>query len=320
MIDELFGEDLTFGLDDFGAAGIGEVGAQLLEFVDDGAHQLLIVGEQALEIIGEVPQLFVFGFELFLLETGEATKAHVENRLGLATREMHEAFGSRGGDFSRRTTGALEKSVEASHALVHQADLRFVGIFRRADDVDDAVDVDDGEAQALDDLAASTGFAQIEDRAASDNFATMVDEDLQAAAQRQHHRAAVDDGEHVHAERRLQRGVFVEVREHDLLVGVALEFEHHADAGAVRFVADVGNSLELLVANLIRGGFDPTRLVHHVRKFRHDDGLAILANFFDVGTAAHRDRTAAGLVGRQDAGAAQDDAGGRKVRAGDKFE
>ena len=49
-------------------------------------------------------------------------------------------------------------------------------------------------------------LAQLEQRAARDDLAAVLDEDLQRALERQQHRAAVDDREHVDAERRLQRG------------------------------------------------------------------------------------------------------------------
>ena len=58
----------------------------------------------------------------------------------------------------------------------------------------------------------------------------------------------VDEGEHVGAERRLQLGVLVEVVEHDLGDGVALEHDDEALAGAARrLVADVGDAGDLAV-------------------------------------------------------------------------
>src|SRR5690606_27428242 len=114
----------------------------------------------------------------------------------------------------------------------------------------------------------------------------------------------------------LELGVLEQVREHDLIARVALELEHHADAVAIRLVADVADALELLLADHVRGLLDPPRLVDLVRQLGDDDRLAILADLLDVGDAAHRDRAAAGLVRAEDADAALDHAARREVRTG----
>ena len=68
------------------------------------------------------------------------------------------------------------------------------------------------------------------------------------AVERQRARHAVDDREHVRAEVLLQLGVLVEVVQHDLGDGVALEHDHQALAGAARgLVADVGDAGDLAV-------------------------------------------------------------------------
>ena len=58
-------------------------------------HQLLLVGEQALEVVGELPELLVLGFELLALEAGEAAEAHVEDRLRLARGQVDELLRAR---------------------------------------------------------------------------------------------------------------------------------------------------------------------------------------------------------------------------------
>ena len=59
--------------------------------------------------------------------------------------------------------------------------------------------------------------------------------------QRERARDAVDQRDHVHAERGLHRRVLVELVEHDLGDRVALQLDHQADAGLVRLVAQVGD-------------------------------------------------------------------------------
>ena len=320
FVDQLLGEDLTLGVDDLGATRIRELVAQRLELRDDRGHEVLIVAEQALEIIGERPQLFVFGFELFALEAGEATEPHVEDRLRLAFGEEHEALGVRGIDFGRRATGALEEAAHTEQLLLHQGVARDVGVLRGADDLDHAIDVHHGEAQALDDLAARSRFAQVEQGATRDDLAAVIDEDLERLAQGQHHRATVDDREHVRRERCLQRRELEQIVEDDLVVRIALELEHDPDAVAIRGVGEVGDALELLVDDERGGLRDPALLVHHERQLGHHDREAILADLLGVSDAAQLDRTATRLVRGEDAAATLDHASGREIGTGNELE
>src|SRR5690606_16912913 len=112
--------------------------------------------------VGLLPELAVLGFELLALEAGEPAEAHVEDRLGLALRQVDEAGLARGLYLFGRPAGALEEAVEPAHALGHQAGARLVGVLRRADDLDDAIDLQDGEAEAFDDLAALARLPQLE--------------------------------------------------------------------------------------------------------------------------------------------------------------
>src|SRR5690606_6951991 len=147
------------------------------------------------------------------------------------------------------------------------------GVARRADDRDDPVDRHDREAEALDDLPSGPGFTKVVEGPAGDDLPSVADEDLERLAQAETHGPAVDDGEGVDAEARLERRHLVQVVEDDLVVGVALELEHDPDAGAVALVADVRDSLEALVTDQIGGRLDPPGLVHHERDLGDDDRL-----------------------------------------------
>ena len=121
---------------------------------------------------------------------------------------------------------------------------------------------------------------------------------------------------HVDAEARLQRREAVELVQHHVGDGVALELDDDAHAVAVAFVADVGDALDPLVAHELGDLLDHRRLVHLVRNLGDDDRFALLADRLDMRRlAAHHDRAAPGLVGGADAGAAEDDAAGREIRA-----
>ena len=92
--------------------------------------------------------------ELLALEAGQALQAHVEDRLRLPLRERVVALLGAARDLLLGATGAAQELLEPGQRLGHEV---LLGLFRRlrgADDLDDAVDVVDGDDQALDDLLA----------------------------------------------------------------------------------------------------------------------------------------------------------------------
>jgi len=80
------------------------------------------------------------------------------------------------------------------------------GVLRRADEVDDRVDVVDRNLQApSEDVHARLGLLQVELGAPGDHVAPVLDELLQRLLERQGLRPSVDDGQAVDAKRFLQR-------------------------------------------------------------------------------------------------------------------
>ena len=184
LVDQLLVHDLALRVHDLRAALVGEIGADLLQLVDDRCHQLVVIREQALEVVRELPQLLVLGLELLFLEAGEPAEAHVEDRLRLTRGQVDEPAIIRRRDLVGRPARALEEPAETGELLRHQAVLRDVRVLAGPDDVDDAIDVDDREAEALDDLAPQPRLAQIEQRAAGNDLAAVLDEDLQRLLER----------------------------------------------------------------------------------------------------------------------------------------
>ena len=86
---------------------------------------------------------------------------------------------------------------------------------------------------------------------------------------------AVDHGQQDHAEALLHRGVLVELVEHDLGLGAALEFDDDAHAVAVALVAQVGDVVDDLVVDQIGDALDQLALVDLVGNLGDDDGLAV---------------------------------------------
>ena len=71
-------------------------------------------------------------------------------------------------------------------------------------------------------------------------------------------------------------------------------------------VPEVGDALDAFLAHLLGDLLDQDAFVHLVGNGRDDQRLAVLADLLDVHLGAHEDRTAALMVGRHDAGPAED--------------
>ena len=165
-------------------------------------------------------------------------------------------------------------------------------------------------------MGAVARLVEQEFGAPGDHGLAESDEDPQQILQVHQQRAAIVERHHVAAEIGLQRGEFVELVQHHVGDDVALQLDHHAKAVAVGFVAQVGDAFDLLVAHQFCDALDHRGLVHLIGNFRDDDRFAVFSRGLDRDLAAHHDGAAAGKVGLADAGAAEDDAAGREIRAG----
>ena len=122
-------------------------------------------------------------------------------------------------------------------------------------------------------------------------------------------------GQHVDAEATLQRREPEQLRQHHFGFGAALQFDDHAHALAVGFVAQVRDSFDPLVAHDLGDDLDHPRLVHLIGNLVDDDRLAVLAHLLERGLPAHDHRAAAGVIGLHDAGPAHDQPAGREIGA-----
>ena len=92
--DQIFDRELAFGLDDLGAARIGEFFFYFVEFARDQLQQFLLVGENFLVARDESDGLLVLGLDFFALERSEPAQREIEDRLRLQLREpelLHQA-------------------------------------------------------------------------------------------------------------------------------------------------------------------------------------------------------------------------------------
>ncbi len=237
--------------DDFRTAGVAELIADRGEFVADDLGDARRLGEDVEKIDDQRHHFLVFAGDLFLLQPGEALQAKFEDRLRLRVGQPVAFLAP--AEFQRQTVGARGIGRRAlqhflddrrTPAFRHQRNLGFGRRRRGLDQRNDLVDVGQRNRQAFQDMAAFACLAQLEARATHDHFAAMNEEVLEELLQVEDARLAVDQRHHVHAEAVLQLRELEQVVEDDLRNFAALQLDHDAHAGLVRFVAQVGNALE----------------------------------------------------------------------------
>src|SRR6185437_5656162 len=123
--------------------------------------------------------------------------------------------------------------------------------------------------------------------------------------------------QHVHAETGLELGEAEQLVQHDLGRRLALQLHDDPHAGTVGLVAHLTDAFDHLAADQFGDLLDQGLLVDLIGDLIDDDGEAVLADLLEFRAGADDDALTSGLEGGPDAGAADDDAAGREVRARD---
>src|SRR6185369_496394 len=188
---------------------------------------------------------------------------------------------------------------------------------RIADEGDDLIDIGNRNGEADQDMSALAGLVKLEDRPAGDDLFAELDEGGDDLLEIHQLRPAAIEGQRIDAEAGLQWREAEELVEHHFSHGIALQLDDDADTFTVGFIAKIGDALNDLLAHDFRHALDHAGFVHLIGNLGDDDGFAVLADFLHMGTAAHDDGAAAGMERIANAAAAEDQATGREVRAGD---
>ena len=159
----------------------------------------------------------------------------------------------------------------------HQLLARRGGVGRLADQGDDLVDIGDGDGEADQHMGAVARLAQQELDAAPDHLLAELGEGADHVLEVELLGPAADQRHDVGAEGRLQRREAVELVQHHVGHGVALQLDDHAHAVAVELVANVGDAFDLLLAHQLGDPLHHRRLVHLIGNLGDDERLALLA-------------------------------------------
>ena len=287
--DEVLDIQVLFDMADLGAAFVAELFRNLAHLLLDDAQDLLLMRQQVLVVGDGAVQTVQLFLDLVALQASQAAQLHLEDGRGLLGRKA--------------------KALDQAAACLG------VGL-RGTDNADDLVDMVESHQIALEDMGARLGLLKVKAGAAGDDVNLVVDVVLQHLAQAQAFGNAVDERQVVGAKSRLQRGVLIQVVEHDLRNDALLELDDQTDALLVGLVAHVRDALDALVVYELGDLLLQGALVDHVGNLGKDQAAATGLGGFHVGLGTHGNGAATGLVALPNAGAAHDDGAGGEVRTG----
>ena len=170
-------------------------------------------------------------------------------------------------------------------------------------------------------MDARFGLAQLELRAPRDDTAAMIEELGEHVAQGQLARPALMNRQHDEAVALLQLGMLVELVEHDLRLGVALELDHDAHAVAIGLIAQIADALDALVVHQLGDALDDVLLDDLVGNLADDDRRAPATLVgLDASQRAHRQDAAPVHIDFANLLLAQQLPASRKIRPRDEVE
>src|SRR5690606_3033092 len=192
------------------------------------------------------------------------------------------------------------------------------GVVGGADELDDLVDVEDGDEQTLDEVEPRLFLGEPVLGAAPHDAGAEVEEDLQQLLEAHRPRLAIDEGDGVDAEVLLHGGQLVELLEDRLGVEAVLDLEDESQAVlAVGEVLDVGDALESLGLDGVADLVDDLLRPDEVGQFGDDDTHLACGDLLDPGRGPGAERAATAEVGVADAIQSDDLAATGQVRTGD---
>ncbi|SPU80184.1 Uncharacterised protein [Brucella suis] len=303
---------------DFGAARRCELVANGNHLFLDDIHHAQARAENIQIIADFLTDLVQLIGHFIAAERGEALQTQIENGASLFFGEVIGIV------FVQRMARIVDKTDQRSHidggpAALHQLLTGRRRVGRTANEGDHLVNIGNGNSKTDQHMRAITRLVEQELGTARHHFLAEGDEGAQHVEQRELFRLAAIQRHHVAAKRGLQRRIAIKLVQHDIGHGIALQLHHDAIAFTVRFIAQIGNAINALVAHQFGHLLDHRGLVHLIGNLGDDNGLTVATHRLDCGAPAHDDRAAPGRIGGIDAVAAQNDTARREIGTGNQF-
>ena len=133
------------------------------------------------------------------------------------------------------------------------------------------------------------GFIQFKNRPPADNFFTKLNKRLNNILQRQHHRPAVVNRQHIHAETGLQRRIFIQLIQHHVSLKITLDFNNHPHAVTIGLIADFRNPLNFLFFQQLGNTLYHCRFIDLIGNLVNNNRLFVFMQFFNRTLGSHDD-------------------------------
>ena len=308
--DEVLDGDLPLLRNELGETGAGMLVPDGLQLGLDDREDALLAGKDVEEVLDGLEKLLILVVELVTLEPGQLVETQLKDGVGLRLAEAVLALVVETGLVAQEDAELLDFLL--AEAERQQTGAGLVAVLRVADDLDEVIKVRQGDEVALELLGAGLGLAEEEAGAAQDDLAAVLNEAGDRLLEREKLRTSPVDGQHRDGEGGLERGVLVEIVDHHLGDGVALQLDDHAGV-LVRLVADGADVGDNLLVHQPRDALDEGGAVDVVGDLGDDDLLPTTLDLLDAGASADLDRTASGLEVLPDAADAAELAARREV-------
>src|SRR6185369_3378258 len=207
----------------------------------DYSSQRTLIRENFFQLSDELDDPLVLFGDLLALEGRQASQLQIENRLRLNFGEgqaIHRFLQLRQIALQRGIGGNSLPRFHFARGLhlARKPFPRFVNRARVAYQRDDEIERIDGFSQALEDVRASSGLAEIILGAPAHNFPTEVYEAIENLFEVQDSRLPVNNCQVDDTKRRLHRRQLVELVQNDLQHRVTFELDYDAHAAAIRLI------------------------------------------------------------------------------------
>ena len=271
---------------DLGAPGVGELRLHLQKLLAHHLAQPIRIDEDLQQPADTFQQRVELLDDLLLLQAGQAVQAEIEDRLGLHLAQPVSVFvqPESGGEVVGLRGVRAGPREQVPHGpgrpdAPRQALPGLGRVGRCPDERDDRFDVRERDRETFQNVSPHPRLAELEDGAPRHHLAPVAYERLDHLADVEQPGLTVDQGDQVDAEHRLQRGVLIQVVQHDLGVLAAAQLDDDAHAVLVGLVTQRGDAFDFLVFDQLGNLFHQPRLVHLIRQLADDDATACASAF-----------------------------------------
>ena len=313
--NEVFNGNLALVGDDFSFARGGVLLPDRPQLRLDDRHHARFLRENIEQILDHFQQGPVFLIDLVDFQTGQLVQAQFENGIHLP---LGQGIAPR-----HQPAFAADQNPPLFHLRLRpfkgqQFDPRLIARLAGADDVNEIVQVGQGNQVPLQQLGALLGLAQFEPRAAQDHLAAMLNVTLDDLLEIQGLGPAMIDGQRIDAEGNLQLRVLKQLGDDDFRRGLPLEFNDQP-AMLIRLIAHRGNFRDDLFVDEIGDLLFQTGAIDVERNLGDDQLLTVALHLLDPDAPAQLETALARGKIILNALHAAEKSAGREVRSLDEF-